>query len=443
MASAAVAEDRPLRTLALTVRRRIGTTPGRLRFAGGLLVMASVVFGVVTAGGAAVRHSAAHSAATASEPLLVHVENFYSSLADADATAASTFATGGAEPAARRARYLRDLRSASADLAAMSHRLEMSGQAFAPLRTVTTQLPVYAGLIETARANNRQGFPIGAAYLRQASTLMRDEILPAAGQLYGLEARHLNSDYRAGASTGPIVALVVTAVVLLALLVSTQFYLARATKRIFNIGLLAGTVLVIILSFWVGNAFVSEQNALSSAQRSGSDSVLVLSTARILASRAQSDEGLALIARGGGDQNLADFAVQVKALGGTDAQGGLLREAKAISRRSGSTAVVDALSVRLAAYLAAHRRVAAHEADGDFAGAARVAVGKRSKEISAADAMASTFARTIDAAQADFTRAASEAESALNGLAIGIPILVTALVLLVLYGLRQRINEYR
>jgi len=132
MASAAVAEDRPLRTLALTVRRRIGTTPGRLRFAGALLVMASVVFGAVRAGGAAVRHSAAHSAATASEPLLVHVENFYSSLADADATAASTFATGGVEPAARRARYLRDLRSASADLAAMSHRLEMSGQAFAP-----------------------------------------------------------------------------------------------------------------------------------------------------------------------------------------------------------------------------------------------------------------------------------------------------------------------
>src|SRR5215212_556666 len=260
MAAPALAEDRPLRTLALTVRRRMATTPGRLRFAGALLVIAAIVFGLVTAEGAAVRHRAAHSAATATEPLLVHVESLYSSLADADATAASTFATGGAEPAARRARYLRDLRSASADLAAVSHQLEMSGKAFGPLQTMTTRVPVYTGLIETARANNRQGFPIGAAYLRQASTLMRDEILPAAGQLYGLEAGRLNGNYRAGASPGSIAAFMVTAIVLLALLVGTQLYLARATNRIFNIPLLVGTVLVVILSAWVGTAFVSEQN---------------------------------------------------------------------------------------------------------------------------------------------------------------------------------------
>jgi len=33
--------------------------------------------------------------------------------------------------------------------------------------------PIYAGEIETARADNRQGFPLGAAYLREASGLMR------------------------------------------------------------------------------------------------------------------------------------------------------------------------------------------------------------------------------------------------------------------------------
>ena len=39
----------------------------------------------------------------------------------------------------------------------------------------------------------------------------------------------------------------------------------------------------------------------------GSDSVQVLSAARILALRAQADESLALVARGGGDQYLTDF----------------------------------------------------------------------------------------------------------------------------------------
>jgi hypothetical protein len=171
--------------------------------------------------------------------------------------------------------------------------------------------------------------------------------------------------------------------------------------------------------------------------------VLALSTGRILASRAQTDEALALIARGGGDQNLADFAVQVKTLGGADGRGGLLREAKQIARASDSTGVVDTLSARLAAYRAAHRRVAKREADGDFAGAAKLAVREGSDELAASDAMATSFGSAIGAAQARFDRAAADAASALKGLAVGIPLLVTGVALLVLYGLRQRINEYR
>ncbi len=34
---------------------------------------------------------------------------------------------------------------------------------------IAADLPVYSGLMETARANNRQGLPVGAAYVRQAS----------------------------------------------------------------------------------------------------------------------------------------------------------------------------------------------------------------------------------------------------------------------------------
>ena len=37
------------------------------------------------------------------------------------------------------------------------------------LEVLTTTIPVYSGLVETARTNNRLGNPVGSAYLGQAS----------------------------------------------------------------------------------------------------------------------------------------------------------------------------------------------------------------------------------------------------------------------------------
>ena len=67
---------------------------------------------------------------------------------------------------------------------------------------MSTQLPVYTGLVETARVYNRQGLPLGAAYLREASGLMRDKLLPAAKQLYRTETGRLADD-RDGAAGFP------------------------------------------------------------------------------------------------------------------------------------------------------------------------------------------------------------------------------------------------
>ena len=62
-------------------------------------------------------------------------------------------------------------------------------------------------------------------------------------------------------------------------------------------------LVVVVLGVWVARRNASAQDALATAQRDGSDSVQVLSAARILALRAQADESLALVARGGGDQD--------------------------------------------------------------------------------------------------------------------------------------------
>jgi len=381
--------------------------------------------------------------ATDTEPLLVTAEGLYASLSDADATAATTFLTGGLEAPAQRERYASDLRAASGQLAALARQAGGSTQARAAVQTLATQLPVYSGLVETARASNRQGFPVGAAYLRKASTLMREQVLPAAGQLYEVEARRLSGDYRSGVSAGTLLAVIAVVCAMLGLLAVIQVRLARLTHRVFSVAMALATALVLALGVWMIVGLIGEQNALGRTQRTGSDAVQVLSAARILALRAQGDEGLALVARGGGEVSLRDFDAVTRRLGSPGEPASLLGEAAAIERRSGSAAAIDRLSGTFARYLAVHRRVVALETNGRFNDAVNLAVGSHAQELSLSDALNSNLVQEISAAQRRFASAAGDATSALGGLWLAIPLLSVLFAALALYGVVQRLGEYR
>ncbi len=332
------------------------TTPGLLVGASILLVLGTIAFGVVAVSAGASRHDAARGVATETEPLLVSATGIYGSLSDADATATTTFLTGGIESPQQHQAYVRDISSATTQLASLSTRVGSSAQAQEAVQTITQQLPVYTGLVDTARSNNRQDFPVGAAYLRDASSLMRNEILPAARQLYELEAARLDADYRSGTDAGALAAVVLSGLVLLVLLVITQVFVAHRSNRTFNVALVAATIVVVGALAWVVGGFVIEQRSLADARHDGSDTVQLLSSARINALRAQSDENLALIARGGDDTDLADFTTAMASVGGHDGQGGLIGEAGAIAGHSGAPAIV-VLSKDFDGYEAAHRAI--------------------------------------------------------------------------------------
>jgi hypothetical protein len=410
-----------------------------MRLATLVLALAAIGFGVVMATAAASRRQAADAVATRTEPLLVEADGLYSSLSDADATATTTFLIGGLEPAARRRRYLADLASASARLTKLAEQVGRSSDARASVATVSKQLPVYSGRIESARANNRQGLPVGAAYLRQASGLMRDEILPAAGRLYEVEARRLDADYDSSTSATGFIALGVAGTVLFGLLAATQLGLARFTHRILNVPLLLATVVLVAVVAWVLVAFVTEQNALSDAQRKGSDSVQVLSAVRFLGLRAQRDEGLALVARGGDTQDLNDFGTVMRTLGRAS-DGGLLGEARVLAARAGSTRPVEQLSATFGAYHRVHQPVAAAEERGDFAGATNAFI---AKETPISDRLGLQLETQIAVAQRRFSRSANHAVAAVRDLAVGVGVLAAVIAVLSIVGLAKRIEEYR
>src|SRR6516165_1378564 len=82
-----VAATRGLRVQGMPWRSWLRTTPGRLRSASAILLVALILFAVVTTVATEVRSRAAASVQTQSAPELVATEALYGSLADADATA--------------------------------------------------------------------------------------------------------------------------------------------------------------------------------------------------------------------------------------------------------------------------------------------------------------------------------------------------------------------
>ena len=330
------------------------------------IVPATVLFAVVAATAGASHHNAAEGVASGTEPLLVTATGLYGSLSDADATATTTFLTGGLEPPARRQRYVDDVASASGQLATLTQKTGSSPEAGDAVRTITQLLPVYTGLVRPARANNRQGFPVGAAYLRQASALIRAQILPQARLLYQSETAGLDRDYRSGTGSGPLAAVVVVAILLLALL-AAQIYLTRHTRRMLNVAMLVATVVVLAVGVWVAVGLAVERHTLADARRDGSDAVQVFSAARITALRAQSDENLVLVARGKDDPDLSAADAAFAQIGGTDGRTGLLGAGRALIG-PGSERDAHRLASDFATYAAIHCRIRKLEQVGNFNG---------------------------------------------------------------------------
>jgi hypothetical protein len=420
--AAAPAPGRRIGRAGVALRRardRLTTTPGRLLLTSALVIVGAAAFGIIATGAEQSRERAVRAARANTEPLLVQAVHLYTDLSDANATVATGLLAGGLEPPAKRARYLRDVQGASQSLTALTREAGTAASAPAALSSVADQLPVYSGLVETARANNRQGFPIGAAYLRQAATLMTSRILPAADQLYATEAERLDGDYRTGTSTASLVALIAAIAAAVGLLLLAQLYVAQVSRRILNVLMLLGTVALIAVSAWAVIGLINEQNALATAQRDGSDQVELLSAAGVLLSRAQGDLSLALVNRGTDVTDPQDFAAVMDTL-----------------RTSG---LGSRMGAGFISYRAAANRIESLENTGQL----QPAIANAPTASVIAGNLSDGLEARITAAQERFTRSAADASSALSGLGLAIPLITALAAVLALLGLRQRINEYR
>ena len=304
------------------------TPPGRLRLAGVVLAVLTVAFGGLTAWQLETRASAADRVVSYSQPLSRDAAEIHRSLADAATTASSGFLLAGTEPRDVRARYEQDLAQAAKLISQAAARTTETSPAQDSLSRLNQQLPVYAGLVESARADNRQGIPLGGAYLRYASEQMQTVLLPAAAELNTIETRELADDYAAARSV-PWGAYGL-AVLTLAALGWVQVTLFRRTNRVFNVGLLGATAAVLAGTLWLAVAGVTTGSALERSDHEGATPLRALNAARVDVLSARLAENLNLVARGSTATYNGQYADATKRLAGIAGRSTPMR------RRSGS-----------------------------------------------------------------------------------------------------------
>ncbi len=412
-----VLDSQPRQALVRRVTGLARSTPGRLSLIAVVLVLAGLSSGWLSTWSVNRQERALEDLATRSEPLAHAAQEVYRALQDADATAASAFLSGGLEPPQLRERYEADIAQAQAALSvATASSPELT-------TTLSAQLPVYTGLIETARSNNRQGFPVGAAYLREASGLMRTQLLPSAQELYRSETdRVAKAQDEANFPVAP--ALVALAFVIA--LVLTQRYLTHKTNRLLNVGLLVATAASVLSLLWVTTVSVLVMNDVADS-RAASAKVDVLAQARIATLTARGEETLTLVARGAGQSYEKNFVEVTRRLQG------LLDQAK----RLDDTEAVTAAENHFRQWQQAHQRIRAADDAGQYDDAVAL-IGDPHF-----DSLDQDLVRAIGQARQDFSDEVAVARTSLAGTVVGVVVLALIGAVGSTMGLWQRLKEYR
>ncbi|MDQ3177152.1 MAG: hypothetical protein M3Q72_06345 [Actinomycetota bacterium] len=404
-----------------------GRTANRLRGLQAATVVAAILFALLGSLGLARRDAAIDDVRQASSQLIA-VQNIRVSLVQADSIATSSYLAGGQEDPAKRTEYLAAIGRATDQLVDVSNGVDSADAA--RLAEASELLGGYVGLVEQARANNRQGFPVGAAYQRQANAVVTNDSPEQADIVTLLREveqsqratinERLDDAHRAGAWFD------VAGWTLLGMLLVGLLWLARRFKRLVNIPIaVAGVLLAIVVL-----AGTSRQG---SSMSDADEAVGTLQTAdlatqsRAAGFDARSQEALALINRGNGQANEARWLI-----------------AQATAAQSlDRCRVCEPSAIAFGRYSDAHERLRDADDSGDWEGAVAMTLGNQGGLVDDFDAFADATESVSDDNAARADERLSDARSGLGMLRILTIAAGLIVAVLVAIGYGQRLREYR
>ncbi|MGK8520977.1 hypothetical protein ACRS6B_05185 [Nocardia asteroides] len=445
-APAAAGRDDPGGLSVAVVRERLdlanlrsfaNSSPGRLIALGLLLIGLCLAAGSVTAATVGERQRSLDVLLYDTEPNAHSAHRLYTSLSIADAAASTAFIAGGLEPQAVRDRYTQAMGEAAAELVTQSDGAAGPDAAHDPdarLRTgIVTGLPVYSGLVETARTNNRSGYPVGAAYLSEASNQMQTTLLPMAEELHNHRSAAVTAAQRNHVRPPwPAIGLLILT---LGVLVWVQRDLARRWRRVLNPGLLLASAAMLILLAWTVIAGSVSAASMIDARDDGAVPSSRLTESRILAQQARAAETLKLVRRDATGDYDRTYDADIERL------------ADLIGDYPGSAPAAD--DVRnavpaLARWRVAHQRMNNALAKGDFNSAATVTTGPGSADATAqVEALDRSLEQGIAETRNTLRDEISQAARVLDFLGAGAMVLGILAAVYVGLGMWPRLREYR
>lgn len=430
------------------LRAAATTEPGRLRIIGAVLALLVVAFGAVTAWQMTQRSAAADNVLHSSQPLSASAADIYRSLADANTAASSGFLAGGQETKDSRNRYEQDIRTAAAKLITAANSADPGSPSARTISQLNQLLPEYKGLIERARANNRQGYPLGGAYLRYANDKMQNEMLPRAQRLYDRENQRLSADY-ADAKPYPWAAIAL-GLVALGALAWAQRRNYRRTNRVLNQGMAAATAASLVVLLWLTVGHTVARSGLNESYDHGVRSLNVLHNAQIASLKARGNENLTLVSRGAETKTLADgkttvdlydynFGQDMKAL-----TNGLAMAADLANDQSGEKPV-QAATANMKVWKLRHQEARTADDDGKYQLALDRVIGSADKKPTGDcfDGVDRNLNLALTHEESEFRQAAGNGLGAMTGLPVGAAVLAVLAAAGAVFGIGRRLSEYR
>jgi CHASE3 domain sensor protein len=432
-----------------TLQAAARTTPGRYRLwslAAGVLLVAATVTAFASA---STMRSSTRRAEAGSGPVLVATQQLVSSLAEADAAASAAFLSGRDEDPEQRRLYEEALGRAGSQVEEIASLAGQDPQVRAVLGRVSVQVTRYAGLVEAARASNKNTAADANGYLVSAVQL--------AEQLVAGDVKVLTDNAQAGLrhdqdhrNAGFVVAAVVL-LVAVAVLVFGQLRMVRVSRRILNPPLALATILALVALGWLAYANRASGNDMANARQDGYDSIVL--TARLASAGfgAKASETLAVITGDASQRRVADAgATQVAAGPFTAAnaevvrQGepaaappGLLRDAAVAADSPRERAAVAEAALRWQRY---QNTVATLRAAPNAAAAKAVAVGPANSDFNGFNFSVQSI---LGQNRGQFLDGLGSAANRTSTIPAAVLLLSLGALAAMFWGFQLRINDYR
>ena len=408
---------------------------------------------------AANRESALETMLDATEPMSNSAQTLYTSLSQADTLATTSFIQPGLQTAESHSEYM-----ATIDRAVIAADDVLRGSVVTNtdtaevqtlVREIQRQIPQYTGLMERAQANQRVGNPLGVAYMTQASTMMREDMLVSAEQILTITRGHVSDEMNrlSVPRLGPLLVLIVA----IALLVFTQWVLWRMFRRRLNRGFLGATALMLVIVAWCAVSAITLWDAGRRDFQAAADPLEQLASARISAQETRTDETLILLTRRTGERSGSTMRETVDEVSA----------ALSAVENEDNASLVNATLTHLTTWHIAHTRMMNALQSGDYeeavtlaaandtagrGGASSINRGDSSTagtnstgEPTAASAfrdLDDSLTELISGSRSSTRASIDDALSASRDQSVGLMVLAVLTVLLTWLGIRPRIQEY-